>query len=116
MGIKNGNLLYCHGVSEGNVDRKIFTLEYNNRMVYDCFNNPFTDDFVSPALNLPHVTFDDRPYLNKRASYTPDLLPDAIAVATGNYFITLTTTYDSPYILPSDDPNTLYVMNMDVPV
>ena len=35
MGITYGKLLYCHGVSEGNVDRKISTLEYNNRTLYD---------------------------------------------------------------------------------
>ena len=40
MGIKDGKLLYCHGVAEGNKDKKILTLEYNNRTVYDCFNNP----------------------------------------------------------------------------
>ena len=35
MGITDGKLLYCHGVSEGNVDRKISTLDYNTRTVYD---------------------------------------------------------------------------------
>ena len=35
MGITDGKLLYCHGVSEGNVDREISTLEYNNRTLYD---------------------------------------------------------------------------------
>ena len=35
MGIKDGKLLYCHGVAEGNVDKKISALEYNNRTVYD---------------------------------------------------------------------------------
>ena len=30
MGITYGKLIYCHGVSEGNVDKKISTLEYNN--------------------------------------------------------------------------------------
>ena len=33
-GIKDGKLLYCHGVAEGNVERKISKLEYNNRTVY----------------------------------------------------------------------------------
>ena len=46
MGIIDGNLLYCHGVSEVNMDRKISKLEYNNRMVYDCFNNPFKTYFI----------------------------------------------------------------------
>ena len=40
MGITYWNLLYCHGVAEENVDKKISTLEYNNRTVYNCFNNP----------------------------------------------------------------------------
>ena len=34
MGITDGKLLYCHGVAEGNKDKKISTLEYNNRKVY----------------------------------------------------------------------------------
>ena len=35
MGITDRKLLYCHGLSEVNMDRKISTLEYNNRTVYD---------------------------------------------------------------------------------
>ena len=61
MGITDGKLLYCHGVAEGNEDKKISTLEYNNRTVYDCFNNPFTADCGSPAMHLPPITIDDRP-------------------------------------------------------
>ena len=61
MGIADGKLLYCHGFSEENVDRKISTLEYKNRTVYDCFNNPFTDEYGKPALNIPPITIDDRP-------------------------------------------------------
>ena len=61
MVITDGKLLYCHGVAEGNVDRKISALEYNNRTVYDCFNYPFTADFGSPAMHLPPITIDDRP-------------------------------------------------------
>ena len=47
MGIADGKLLYCHGFAEGNEDKKVSTLEYNNRTVYDCFNNPFTADCVA---------------------------------------------------------------------
>ena len=60
MGISYGKLLYCHGLAEGNVENKISTLEYNNRTVYDCFNNPFTAEFGSPTLNLPPITIDGR--------------------------------------------------------
>ena len=35
MGITDDKLLYCHGVSERNADRKFSTLEDNNRKVYD---------------------------------------------------------------------------------
>ena len=48
MGITDGELLLCHGFSEGNVDKKISTRKYNNRTFYDCFNNTFTADFGSP--------------------------------------------------------------------
>ena len=111
MGITYGKLLYCHGVAEGNVDKKISTLEYNNRTVYDCFNNPFTADFGSPYLHPPPITIDDRPCPHKRARNAPNLLPDSISVASENYGSTLTTPYDLPDILPYGDPNTLHVMN-----
>ena len=35
VGTKDGMLIYCNGVAEGNVDKKISTLEYNNRTVYE---------------------------------------------------------------------------------
>ena len=116
MGITYEKLLYCHGVAEGNMDKKISTLDYNNRTVYDCSNNTFTDGFGIPDLNLPPITIDDRPRLHKRSRYTPDLLPDPISVASGNAISTLTTPSDSPYFLPSDDPNTPHVMNLDSPL
>ena len=116
MGISDGKLLYCHSVAEGNVDKKISTLDYNNRTFYDWFNNPFTSDFGSPDLHLPPITIDNRPRLHKRARYTPDLLPYAISVASEDYVSTLTTPSDSPDLLPSDDLNTLYVMKKYVPL
>ena len=61
MGITDGKLLYWHGAAEGNMDKKISTLEYNNRTVYDCFNNTFTDDFGSPAIHVHPITIDDIP-------------------------------------------------------
>ena len=61
MGITDGKILYYHGVAQGNEDKKISTLEYNNRIVYECLNNPFTADCGSPAMHLPPITIDDRP-------------------------------------------------------
>ena len=116
MGITDGKLLYCHFVLEGNMDRKISTLEYNNRTVYDCFNNPFTADFGSPAMNLYPITIYDRPPPHKRDQYTPDLLPSAISVASENYVSNLTNPSDSPDILPNDDPSTIHVIEKDMPL
>ena len=69
-----------------------------------------------PDLHLPIITIYDIPRMHKRARYTPYLLPDAISVASENYFSTLTTPSDSPYLLPSDDPNTLHVMKKYLPL
>ena len=43
------------------------------------------------------------------------MIPYTISVASENDFSTLITPYDSPDLLPSDDPNTLHVINKDVP-
>ena len=116
MDITYGKLLYCNVVSEVNMDRKISIFEYNNRKVYDCFNNPFKYDFFSPAYNLPSMNFDDTPCPYKRSHYTPDLLSAAISVASENAFNNFTIPYDELYLLTTDDTNTLHVMKMCVPV
>ena len=73
MGITDGKLLYCHGVAEGNKEKKISTLEYNNMAVYDCFNNTFTADRGSPAMNLPPIAIDDRPPPRLREPFMPQI-------------------------------------------
>ena len=55
MGITYGKLLYCHDVAERNVEKKISILEYNNRTVYECFNNPFTADCGNRAMHLSPI-------------------------------------------------------------
>ena len=116
MGITDGKLLYYHGVTEVNVDKKISTFEYKNRTVYECFNYHFTSDFVSPAMNLPPITIDDRPPPpHKIVQYTPYLLPSTIFVASENSDSNLTTPSDSPDILTTDDTNNIYVMKKDDP-
>ena len=82
MSITYGKLLYCLGVADVNVDKKFSTLDYNNRTVYDCFNNPFKADCGSPAMHLPPIIIDDRPPPHKRALYAPNMLQDAISVAS----------------------------------
>ena len=116
VGITDGKLLYCHGVTEVNVYRKVSTLQYNNRTVYDCFSNTFTYQFGGTDLNLPPIAFDDRPCPLKMSFYTPDLLPAAIYVALENYVITLTIPSDLLDLLPSNYPNNIHVMKMGVPV
>ena len=95
--------------------KEFLTREYNNRTVYDCFNNPVTDDFGIQALNLPPIASYDRPCPHKRARYTPDLIPAAISVASENTVITLTTPSDLPrlLLLPSDDPNPTHARMKD---
>ena len=110
MGITYGKLLYCQGVAEGNVTKKISTLEYNSRTVYDCFNDPFTDDFGSPNLHPTPINIDDIPHPHEIYQCTPYLISSAIYVASESSGSTLTNPRYSPYFLPSDDPNTLYVM------
>ena len=91
------------------MDRKIPTQGYNNRTVYDYLNNLFTCEFCSPSLNPHPITFDYRPRPHKIARYTPDMLPNAIYVASENSFCTLTTPSDYPDLHPSDDPNNIHV-------
>ena len=107
MGITNEKLIFYHGVSKVNVDKKISMIEYKNRMVYDCFNNNFTSDFVSSTLNITPITIDGRPIQHKRSRYTPYLLPDTIYFAPENSAINFDTLSDSPklLLLTSDYPN-----------
>ena len=116
MGITDGNLLYCHSVAEGKKDKKISTLEYNNRTDYDCFNNPFTVDFGIPDMHLPPITIDDRPPLPKRARYAPNLLPATISVASENPVSTLTTPSDLPDILTTVGQKIFHVLKKGLSV
>ena len=89
MGIKYGKLLFHHIILERSEDKKISTREYNDRTVYDCFNNYFTADCGSPDLNLHPITIDDRPRPHKRSRYTSDMIPDNISVASENLSVLL---------------------------
>ena len=115
IGIIYGNLLYCHDVSEVNLYTKLLTLEKNNRAVYECFDDPFTDKFGISYLNLPLTTIDDKPCPHKIALYTPDLIPAAISVSLENYFSNFTTPSDLPDLLTSDNTNPLHIMKKDYP-
>ena len=117
MSISDGKLLFCHGISEGNLDKNISTREYNNRTVYDCFNNTFTADFGTPYLNLPPMTIDDRPSPHERARFTPDLLPDTISVFSGKSVSTLITpsALQKTLLLSSDYTNHRHAMKKDEP-
>ena len=110
MGITDEKFLLCHGISEGRVDKQFSTRDYNNRKVYELFNILFPDDSITPDLNLPSITIDERTRPNKRARYSPDLLPASIYVASEKSVITLSTSYYSSLLLllTSDDPNPLH--------
>ena len=115
MFIIDGKVLLCHGISEESVDKKVLTIDYNNRTVFDFFSDTFTDDFGSPDLNIPPITIGNRSCPHKRACYIPDLLLAAISVVSENYVSNLNTPADSPDFLPSDDPNPIHAMNKDEP-
>ena len=87
--ITDEKLLFCHVISEGSVDKKISTIEYNTRTFYYCSNNPIQDYHGSPALNLPPITIDDRPRLHLKSQYTPDMLPYSISVSSENLLVVL---------------------------
>ena len=112
MVITDGKLLLCHGISEVSVDKKISMREYNNRTVYDCFNNSFQDDCGISYCNLPPITIDNRTYPDKGSRYTPDIIPYTISVASEKSVSTLNTPSDSPQpsILTSNYPNHHHTM------
>ena len=62
------------------------------------------------CIYLPSPLIIDPP-AHKRAQYAPDLLPFVIYVASENSVITLTTPSDFLDLIPTDDPNTLHVLN-----
>ena len=98
--------------SEGSVEKKISGKEYNNRMVYDYYNNLFLADFGSPDLNISPITIDDSNHPDKRSLYIPGLLSAAIFVAYKNSVSTLTNPSSLPQllILTSDYPNPHHAM------
>ena len=75
MGITYAIMLFCNFISDLIRDKKCLIREYNNRAVYDCFNNPFPFDFHIPFFNLPPITLDGSYIPNKISHYTPYPLP-----------------------------------------
>ena len=115
IGVTDKKLPFCHGIQEERRGKQIITREYNDRTVYECFNNPFSFYCDIPDLILSPMPIDDSPCPKKRARYTPDPLPVAISVASGNSVSTLATLSDSPQdiILTCDAPNTDYIIMID---
>ena len=61
IGITYGKLLFCNIISEQSKDKKISTREYNDRTVYDRYNDNFSVDCDIPDLNLPPIPIDYPP-------------------------------------------------------
>ena len=57
----DGKLLFCHDISAQIKDKKFSMREYNNRTVYDCFNDIFTFYGHNPYFNLLPMPIDDSP-------------------------------------------------------
>ena len=66
--------------------------DYTDRIVYDCFNKPFTFYFGIKALNISSMPIGDR-YFPKKTLVYPDMHPAVIYVSTWIYIINLTTPY-----------------------
>ena len=117
VSIAYGKILFWHDISEEIEDKKIPTIEYNGRTVYECFNNTFPDNVGIPNFNFLTVTIDDRPRPDTRAWYNPYLLPDKISASSKTYGSTFTNPYGSPQVLviTSDDPKPHRAMNKDNP-
>ena len=65
MGVIDGNLLLCHGTSKQIKDNNFSMRYYNDRTVYDWFNNNFSVDCGIPDLNTPPIAIDDIHLLKK---------------------------------------------------
>ena len=65
IGITYGKIFFYHGISEQIRDKKISIRKYNDRTVYDCFDNPLIVNFVNPELNTPPMLIDDSYIPNK---------------------------------------------------
>ena len=93
-------------------------IEYNDRMIYDWFNNPFPDDFSSSDLNPHTIPIYDSPLPDKISEYTPDLSLSDISVAPESFLCILITPYDysQVLVLNYDYPNHHHEMNKDNPV
>ena len=118
MSITNGNISFCNVIFEGSEEKKCSITEYNNRVVYACFNNYFSDDSGKPEFNLPPIVMYDSPRKDKRDRYATDLILYAMYVASENPVSTLTKTsdYQQVLVLTSDDPNHSHTTNKDNPV
>ena len=117
VGIIYGKLLSCHEIPDQSKDNKISTIEYNDRKVYECFNNLFLVYCGSPYFNITAMPIDGSICPKERYLNTSDLLPSSIYVSYGKYVSTLTTPSDSPQVisLTSDDPNTHRTITKDNP-
>ena len=117
VGMTDGNILFYHVISEQSREKKFSIREYNYRTDYGCFNYPFLVVCVIQYLILLPITIYDSFILNKISQYTPDPIPDAIYVASGNSIITFTTHYESPKVslVPYYASYTYHIIMRDKP-
>ena len=117
MGITVAKILFCHGISELNREKKSQMREYSNRTVYNCFNNQFSFDFSISFLILPPMDIGDSTRPNKISRYTPYQLTAIIYVASGKYVSAFTNPLDSlqVIVITSDDIHTQHNITRDNP-
>ena len=65
MVITYAKLIFYQSIAGNNRYKYITTIEYNDWVVFGCFNNPFLADCVTPDFNFPPIAIDDSPHLEK---------------------------------------------------
>ena len=98
MGMKDGNILLYHDISE-NIRDFFFMREYTDIEVYASFNNPFPFDCGIPDLNLTPMSIPDSLFPKIISHYIYDPLSDAIYVASKTYVGNLNAPCESPQVI-----------------
>ena len=52
-------ILFRNGISEQIKEKEVTLIEYNNRKLFDCFNDPFPFYCGSPTLSIPPMPIYD---------------------------------------------------------
>ena len=95
-GITYANLLFCHSIATYKNNKYITITKYNDRKVFDYFNNIFPDNGGTQYFNIPPIYIDDSPCPPKIPRNTFDMLPYTISAASKKTLSNLNSLFDYP--------------------